>query len=120
MTSEEGQDHCDWCYGPLTDQSQLRSRWLGLASEYSWACMECLQAGRYRIPPARWDGPIEEWLARDEYVLGTDDRLAIINALNEVLHGPDAVDDGEFQTRLGVSRASALHTLRSISTDRVA
>lgn len=82
--------------------------------------MECLHAGRYRIPPDWWDGPLEEWLARDEYVLGADDRLAIVNALNEVLHGPDAVDDWEFQTRLGVPRASALHTLLSISNDGAA
>ena len=38
------------------------------------------------------------------------------NALNEVLHGPDAIDEWEFQTRIGVTRTEAealLQRLRS-------
>ncbi|WP_250442487.1 hypothetical protein [Actinotalea sp. C106] len=117
MTSEDVQDYCDWCYGPLTDHSRTRSRWLGLSIEDAWACAECLQAGRYRVPPDPWIGPPEEWLARDQYILSADDRLAVANALNEVLHGPGAVDDREFHARLGVSRASALQTHRHIGAD---
>ena len=51
------------------------------------------------------------------YILDADDRLAIANALNEVLHGPGAADDREFRARLGVSRVSALHAHRNISAD---
>lgn len=117
MTSESPQDFCDWCYGPLSDRSRMRSRWLGLSIEDAWACVTCLQAGRYQVPPDGWDGPLEEWLARDEYLLSEDDRTAIVNALNEVLNGRDALDDWEFQTRLGVPRASALQTLRRMAGD---
>ena len=40
-----------------------------------------------------------------------DDILLISNALNEILNGPDAIDELEFQTRLGVDRdvAADLH-----------
>lgn len=108
------QDYCDWCFGALTETSRARSRWLGLATEDAWACMDCLEAGRYRVPPEGWDGPEKEWLASDECVLGSDDWTVIVSALNEVLHGPSAVEASEFQTRLGVSRATALQTLRRI------
>ena len=108
------QDYCDWCLGVLTETARARSRWLGLVIEHAWACTDCLEAGRYRQPPDGWEGPADGWLARDEYVLGEEDLAAIANALNEVLHGPDAVEDWEFQTRLGVSRAAALQTLRRL------
>ncbi|MBO0921988.1 hypothetical protein J1G42_14275 [Cellulomonas sp. zg-ZUI222] len=114
MVSESVQDYCDWCFGALTDPARARSRWLGLAAEDAWACADCLAAGRYRVPPDGWAGPEEEWLARDEYVLRADDLTVIVNALNEVLHGPDAVEEWEFQTRLGVTRAEALQTMRRI------
>ena len=114
MVSENVQDYCDWCFGALTATARARSRWLGLATEDAWACSDCLEAGRYRVPPDGWDGPAEEWLASDEYVLCSDDRTAILGALNEVLHGPGAVEDREFLTRLGVSPATALQTLRRI------
>jgi len=115
MTSDTAQTYCDWCMGPLSKESRSRSRWLGLPVEHAWACEECLEAGRYRVPPDGWDGPINEWLAADEYVLSTVDRLAVVNALNEVLHGPSAIDDQEFQLRLGVSRHEALRTLRYVA-----
>lgn len=117
MGSEDVQGLCDWCHGGLSDRARLRSRWLGLAGEDTWACTQCLRAGRYRVPPDGWLGPSEGWLARDEYVLDDGDRDAIVNALNEVLHGPGAVDEWEFKTRIGVSRERALRTLRSISAD---
>lgn len=115
MATDYEQDYCDWCMGPLSRESRMRSSWLGLPTEDAWACDDCLQAGRYRVPPDGWDGPAEEWLARDEYVLGADDVLAIVNALNEVLHGPSAVDDSEFRLRVGVSRESARQTMRRIN-----
>lgn len=115
MASDVQQDYCDWCMGPLSGEARSRSRWLGLALEDSWACTGCLEVGRYRVPPDGWAGAPDEWLAADEYVLGEDDLLAIGNALNEVLHGPEAIADWEFQTRIGVSRAAALRTLRRIS-----
>lgn len=114
MVSENVQDYCDWCFGPLTEPARARSRWLGLASEDAWACSDCLGVGRYQQPPEFWIGHEEEWLASDEYVLSVDDRIAIVNALNEVLHGPDAIEDWEFATRLGVSRSTAFQTLQRI------
>lgn len=114
MRSEGVQNYCDWCFGVLTEPARERSRWLGVATEDAWACSDCLEAGRYRLPPDGWAGPEEEWLASQEYVLSDDDRTVIVNALNEVLHGPGAVEDWEFQTRLGVPRAAALQTLRRI------
>src|SRR5918998_3250010 len=104
MPTDHEQDYCDWCMGPLSEESRLRSTWLGLPTEDAWACDDCLRRGRYRVPPDGWDGPVEEWLARDEYVLGSDDVLAVVNALNEVLNGPSAIDDWEFHLRIGVSR----------------
>ena len=114
MVNQNIQDYCDWCFGALVERARARSRWLGLAAEDAWACSDCLEAGRYREPPDGWDGRTEEWLARDEYVLGSDDLIVIRNALNEVLHGPSAIENWEFQTRLGATRAEALHTLRQI------
>lgn len=111
MVSESVQDYCDWCFGALTDPARARSRWLGLVTEDAWACADCLAAGRYRVPPDGWAGPEEDWLARDEYVLGADDLTVIVNALNEALRGPNAVEAGEFQTRLGVTREEALQTM---------
>jgi hypothetical protein len=35
------------------------------------------------------------------------DWAALQNALNEVLNGPQAIEDWEFQTRMGVTRAEA-------------
>lgn len=115
MASQDVQDYCDWCFGALSEPSRARSRWLGLSIESAWACSDCLDVGRYRQPPDGWEGPSEEWLASDEYVLATDDLTAIVNALNEVLHGPAALEDWEFETRLGVTRAAALQTLRRLN-----
>ncbi|HYD27995.1 hypothetical protein [Brevundimonas sp.] len=43
-----------------------------------------------------------------------DDLLAINNALNEVCHGPDAIPEWEFQTRIGLDRVMAKQTLGRI------
>lgn len=47
--------------------------------------------------------------------LTADDILAINNALNEVCHGPEAIPDWEFQSRMAVDRESAKVTLSRIS-----
>jgi len=39
----------------------------------------------------------------------------IVNALNEVCNGPDAIEDWEFHIRTGVSRSDALLLLGSLS-----
>jgi hypothetical protein len=43
-----------------------------------------------------------------------DDLVAINNALNEVCHGPDAIPEWEFETRMGLDRATAEQTLGRI------
>jgi hypothetical protein len=43
------------------------------------------------------------------------DLLAINNALNEVLHGADAIEEWEFHTRMGVTRDEARRTLQKIT-----
>jgi hypothetical protein len=43
--------------------------------------------------------------------LSRDDLLIVNNALNEVLHGPDAIDEAEFQIRIGQERVKALDLL---------
>lgn len=47
-------------------------------------------------------------------VLTADELTAINNALNEVCHGPDAIPEWEFQTRMGVERAEAQRILDRI------
>jgi hypothetical protein len=37
-----------------------------------------------------------------------DDLLIVNNALNEVLHGPEAIDEAKFQMRIGQERVKAL------------
>lgn len=39
--------------------------------------------------------------------------MTLANALNEILNGPEAIEDWEFQTRVGVNRdeAKRLHRL---------
>jgi hypothetical protein len=39
--------------------------------------------------------------------LATDELMAAANALNEVLNGPEAIEDWEFQTRMGLDREQA-------------
>jgi len=42
----------------------------------------------------------------------TPDELGVCqSALNEVLHGPEAIEDWEFQTRMGVERDEAIALL---------
>lgn len=47
--------------------------------------------------------------------------LLLANALNEILNGPDAIEDWEFSTRLGVESAEAKQLLikfNQLSTPR--
>ncbi|MFG6490833.1 hypothetical protein [Microbacterium sp. P03] len=115
MTTDHAREYCDWCSAPLSDESRTRSRWLGLTSEDVWACADCLRTGHYRTPPESWLGDGEEWLARDQYILAADDIVAVVNALNEVLNGPDSIENWEFSTRIGVSVEEALQLLDRIS-----
>ena len=46
--------------------------------------------------------------------LSEDELLVINNSINEVLHGPDAIEDWEFHTRIGVERQSAEQVLEKI------
>ena len=46
--------------------------------------------------------------------LSQDDLVLLKNALNEVLNGPEAIPDWEFQTRLGVDCAGAAELLSRI------
>lgn len=49
----------------------------------------------------------------------TREELAWINnALNEVLHGPEAIEEWEFQTRMGATREEVAALLERIN-DRV-
>jgi hypothetical protein len=44
------------------------------------------------------------------------DLLTINNALNEVCHGPDSIDDWEFHTRIGVERHEAKSLLDAVNS----
>ncbi len=46
--------------------------------------------------------------------LSEADLLLISNTLNEILHGPDAIEEWEFQTRIGLERNYALALLERI------
>jgi len=46
--------------------------------------------------------------------LTQDELLAINNALNEVCHGPDSIDEEEFHTRMGVERHEARSPLDAV------
>jgi hypothetical protein len=45
--------------------------------------------------------------------LTADDVTALNNALNEVLHGPDSIEEWEFSLRMGVTREEAKALLAS-------
>jgi hypothetical protein len=47
--------------------------------------------------------------------LSTDELNVLQNALNEILQGPEAIEDWEFQTRVGVSRDEATFLLDAIA-----
>ena len=41
--------------------------------------------------------------------------IVLNNAMNEVLHGPEAIEDWEFHTRIGVTRREAEAVLKGIA-----
>jgi hypothetical protein len=43
--------------------------------------------------------------------LSAEDVRIAHQALNEILHGPDAIEDWEFHSRIGVDRAQAIAVL---------
>jgi hypothetical protein len=47
-----------------------------------------------------------------------EELIMLSNALNEVLHGPDAIEAWEFETRMGASREDA-EGLRSRLSDEI-
>lgn len=50
----------------------------------------------------------------DELWISREDARIASQALNEVLNGPEAIEDWEFQTRMGVRREEALDLLERI------
>lgn len=44
-----------------------------------------------------------------------DELVLLSNALNEILNGPGAIDDWEFQTRTGVEREAAIELQKRLS-----
>lgn len=47
---------------------------------------------------------IQEWSASLSY----DDLILMSNALNEILNGPNSIEESEFQTRTGIERNDAV------------
>jgi hypothetical protein len=47
--------------------------------------------------------------------LSHDELVTLSNALNEVLHGPDAIEEWEFQTRTGATREDAKRLLARLA-----
>jgi hypothetical protein len=54
---------------------------------------------------------IKEWASS----LDEDDLVLLSNALNEILNGPDAIDEWEFQTRTGIETGRARQALQKIT-----
>jgi hypothetical protein len=46
--------------------------------------------------------------------LDRSELTALNNALNEVMHGPDAIDEREFFTRIGMDGADGRHLLHQL------
>lgn len=105
MAAPEDQDYCDWCYSPLTDEARRGSRSIGLHREQSWACEACLASDAFTSAPDGWDGSECPWPWR--FHIAAVDWATLHQALNEVVNGPQAIDDWEFQTRMGVTRDEA-------------
>ena len=70
--------------------------------------------------PNRHDGSVRIVEKRSGSILvelTNDDVVIVSNAVNEICHGPDAIEEWEFSTRIGASRdeaealLSALHEL---------
>lgn len=44
-----------------------------------------------------------------------EELVAINNALNEILHGPDAIEEWEFHARMGITKDEGERLLRKIN-----
>lgn len=73
-----------------------------------------LPTTNYRRPPDGWNGTEAEWPARMVFKFSDEELVAVANALNEVLHGSYAIEDWEFQTRVGVTRDAAKRLLQRL------
>jgi hypothetical protein len=60
-----------------------------------------------KIIEERPDGAVVE-LTKNELVI-------VSNAINEICHGPEAIEDWEFSTRVGTSRAEAEALLQRLN-----
>jgi hypothetical protein len=69
--------------------------------------VEGLSAGDIKAEIDRAEQGLNDALTADE--IGT-----LANSLNEVLGGPDAIEDWEFETRIGVERSRARSLLRRL------
>jgi hypothetical protein len=56
------------------------------------------------------ESKIQEWASR----LSQDNLYLISNALNEILNGPGAIEEWEFQTRTGIERPDAVKFQKSV------
>lgn len=112
---------CDWCSGEVTDAARAGSLAIGLPLHLTWACEACLSDGSYRNPPQGWGASASDWPAADALLLTADELGLVTNALNELLHGPDAIEEWEFVSRMGRQRDQAralLHRLRPRTSGR--
>ena len=51
------QDHCDWCYGKLTDQDRAKYSNQFLNQVDVYACSSCIRSGRVLDPPESLEMP---------------------------------------------------------------
>ena len=54
---------------------------------------------------------IKQWASQ----LSEDNLYLVSNALNEILNGPGAIDEWEFQTRTGIERSEAVKFQKSLN-----
>lgn len=57
------------------------------------------------------DTIIQEWAS----ILCCDNLYLVSNALNEILNGPGAIEEWEFQTRTGIERPEAVKFQKSVN-----
>lgn len=54
---------------------------------------------------------VEDWAKS----LSDEGVVTLCNALNEILNGPDAIEEWEFESRVGVTREQALSLLSDLT-----
>jgi hypothetical protein len=50
-----------------------------------------------------------------EAALSREDLRVLHQGLNEVLHGPEAIEEWEFETRMGTSRTAAIDLMNRVA-----